>query len=111
MTFLTSVFGVQACEDCANMNKRMREVPNSIEELSDKRDWMKQIPELTRNYRVRSRDLNHSVGKQPKFFTTIKIILFVLMGPKQEELNKTLADYDLLDDFNYILSDEDMSKK
>lgn len=64
MTFLTSVFGVQACEDCANMNKRMREVPNSIEELSDKRDWMKQIPELIRNYRVRSRDLNHSVGKK-----------------------------------------------
>lgn len=38
------------------------------------------------------------------------MILFVLNGP-QEELNKTLADYDLLDDFNYILSDEDMSKK
>lgn len=60
VSFLTSVFAVQACEDCANMNKRLREVPNSIEELSDKRDWMKQIPELIRNYRVRSRDLNRS---------------------------------------------------
>lgn len=60
VSFLTSVFGAQACEDCANMNKRLREVPNSIEELSDKRDWMKQIPELIRNYRVRSRDLTHS---------------------------------------------------
>lgn len=56
--FLTciSVLGVQACETCANMNKRLREVPNSIEELSDKRDWMKQIPDLIRNYRVRSKD-------------------------------------------------------
>lgn len=110
------MFGVQACEDCANMNKRMREVPNSIEELSDKRDWMKQIPELIKNYRVRSRGLNHSVGekeneKQPKFLQQSKSFSFVLMGPKQEELNKTLADYELLDDFNYILSDEDMSKK
>lgn len=52
------MLGVQACETCANMNKRLREVPNSIEELSDKREWMKQIPELTRNYRVCSRDLN-----------------------------------------------------
>lgn len=46
---------VQACETCANMNKRLREIPNSIEELSDKRDWMKQIPDLIRNYRVRSK--------------------------------------------------------
>lgn len=48
------------------MNKRLREIPNSIEELSDKRDWMKQIPELTRNYRVCGRDLNKSVGKKKK---------------------------------------------
>lgn len=53
-----SILGVQACEACANMNKRLREVPNSIEELSDKRDWMKQIPELIRNYRVRNNDFN-----------------------------------------------------
>lgn len=74
MTFLISisVLGVQACETCANMNKRLREVPNSIEELSDKRDWMKQIPELTRNYRVGSRDLNKSPRKKKiasKIFT------------------------------------------
>lgn len=107
-----SVLGVQACETCANMNKRLREVPNSIEELSDKRDWMKQIPELTRNYRVCSRDLRTFKKCCTQYLSDnqIKIILFVLNGP-QEELNKTLADYDLLDDFNYILSDEDMSKK
>lgn len=40
------------------MNKRLREVPNSIEELSDKRDWMNQIPEQIRNYRVRIGDVN-----------------------------------------------------
>lgn len=47
---------MQACEECVNMSKRLHEVPNSIEELSDKREWMKQIPEQIRNYRVRSRD-------------------------------------------------------
>lgn len=40
------------------MNKRLREVPNSIEELSDKRDWMNQIPEQIRNYRVCIGDVN-----------------------------------------------------
>lgn len=79
VTFLIciSMLGVQACETCANMNKRLREVPNSIEELSDKRDWMKQIPELTRNYRVRSRDSHKSfkgkkMRKVSKFFRQSK---------------------------------------
>lgn len=49
------------------MNKRLREVPNSIEELSDKRDWMNQIPEQIRNYRVRIGDVKPAVSDLLKY--------------------------------------------
>lgn len=34
------------------MSRKLREKPNSIEELTEKRDWMKQIPEQLKSYKV-----------------------------------------------------------
>ena len=34
------------------MSRKLHEKPDGIEELSEKRDWMKQIPEQLRNYKV-----------------------------------------------------------
>ncbi|XP_067102135.1 dynein axonemal heavy chain 1 [Osmerus mordax] len=35
----------EACEECKAISMKLYEKPNSIEELSEQRDWMKQIPE------------------------------------------------------------------
>lgn len=40
------------------MSRKLREKPNSIEELSEKRDWMKQIPEQIRSYKVHFYGIN-----------------------------------------------------
>lgn len=34
------------------MSRKLCEKPNSIEELTEKRDWMKQIPEHLKSYKV-----------------------------------------------------------
>lgn len=43
---------MQACEECNIMSRKLREKPNSIDELAEKRDWMKQIPEHLKSYKV-----------------------------------------------------------
>ncbi len=43
---------VQVCQEFNMMSKKLREKPSSIEELTEKRDWMKQIPEQIRSYKV-----------------------------------------------------------
>ncbi|XP_044079595.1 dynein axonemal heavy chain 1 isoform X1 [Siniperca chuatsi] len=68
-----------AHEECNTMSRKLREKPNSIEELTEKRDWMKQIPEQLKSYK--------------------------------ELLAKTLSDYELIEEFCYCLSDEDVNKK
>uniref|UniRef100_UPI0037E91524 dynein axonemal heavy chain 1 n=1 Tax=Semicossyphus pulcher TaxID=241346 RepID=UPI0037E91524 len=40
-----------ACEECNVISRKLREKPNSIEELTEKRDWMKQIPEQLKVYK------------------------------------------------------------
>ncbi|XP_019911214.2 dynein heavy chain 1, axonemal [Esox lucius] len=34
-----------ACEECKSISRKLHEKPNSIEELTDKREWMKKIPD------------------------------------------------------------------
>ncbi|XP_051269985.1 dynein axonemal heavy chain 1 isoform X2 [Dicentrarchus labrax] len=40
-----------ACEECNIMSRKLREKPNGIEELTEKRDWMKQIPENIKSFK------------------------------------------------------------
>ncbi|KAM3838092.1 dynein axonemal heavy chain 1-like [Diretmus argenteus] len=68
-----------ACEQCKLISKKLYEKPNSIEELAEHRDWMKQIPDQ-------------------------------LKSPK-ELIDKTLSDYELLDEFFHNVSDEDLVRK
>ncbi|KAM7402690.1 hypothetical protein PAMP_017906 [Pampus punctatissimus] len=68
-----------ASEECNIMSRKLREKPNSIEELTEKRDWMKQIPEQLKSYK--------------------------------EFIGKTLSNYELMDEFCYCLSNEDVNKK
>ncbi|XP_047438259.1 dynein axonemal heavy chain 1 [Mugil cephalus] len=39
-----------ACEECNVMSRKLHEKPNSMEDLSEKRDWMKQVPEQLKSY-------------------------------------------------------------
>uniref|UniRef100_A0A3Q3STI9 Dynein, axonemal, heavy chain 1 n=1 Tax=Mastacembelus armatus TaxID=205130 RepID=A0A3Q3STI9_9TELE len=68
-----------ACEECNILSRKLHEKPNSIEELTEKREWMKQIPEQLKCYK--------------------------------ERLGKTLSDYELIEEFFYCLSDDDVKKK
>lgn len=36
------------------MSRKLHEKPNNIEELTEKRDWMKQIPEQLKSYKVQT---------------------------------------------------------
>lgn len=54
---LTFVF-VQASEECNIMSRKLREKPNSIEELTEMREWMKQIPEQLKSYKVQIEGMN-----------------------------------------------------
>ncbi|KAL7406937.1 hypothetical protein ABVT39_000487 [Epinephelus coioides] len=69
----------EACEECNVMSRKLNEKPNSVEELTEKRDWMKQIPEQLRNFK--------------------------------DHIGKTLADYELMEELYYSLSDDDVNKK
>ncbi|XP_029005758.1 dynein axonemal heavy chain 1 [Betta splendens] len=68
-----------ACEECNIISRKLHEKPNSIEELTEKRDWMKQIHEQLKSYK--------------------------------ERIDKTLLDYELMEEFHYCLSDEDVNKR
>lgn len=52
---------VQACEEFNIISQKLREKPTSIEELTEKRDWMKQIPEQIKSYKV------HNEGRKLAF--------------------------------------------
>ncbi|KAM4740185.1 dynein axonemal heavy chain 1 [Anableps anableps] len=67
-------------ENFTIISRTLHEKPNSIEELTEKREWMKQIP------------------KQVKIY-------------KQEVLAKILLDFEILEEFYYSISDEDVNKK
>ncbi|KAM9758655.1 dynein axonemal heavy chain 1 [Menidia menidia] len=41
----------KACEECTILSRKLREKPNSIEELTEKREWIKQIPKLLKSYK------------------------------------------------------------
>nr|XP_046240546.1 dynein axonemal heavy chain 1 [Scatophagus argus] len=68
-----------ACEEWNIISRKLGEKSKSIEELTEKKDWMKQIPDQIKSYK--------------------------------EVLGKMLADYELIEEFCYCLSDEDMNKK
>lgn len=68
-----------ACEECATINRKLSKKPNTIEELSEMREWMKQIPDLLRLFK--------------------------------ERLKKTLSEYDDLEDFFYLVPEDDFKKK
>ncbi|XP_023120862.2 dynein axonemal heavy chain 1-like isoform X2 [Amphiprion ocellaris] len=40
-----------ACEECHVTSRKLREKPNSIEELTEMREWMKEIPELLKSFK------------------------------------------------------------
>ncbi|XP_051804747.1 dynein axonemal heavy chain 1-like isoform X2 [Acanthochromis polyacanthus] len=40
-----------ACEECHIISRKLHEKPNSIEELTEMREWMKQIPELLKSFK------------------------------------------------------------
>ncbi|XP_072239156.1 dynein axonemal heavy chain 1 [Leuresthes tenuis] len=40
-----------ACEECNILSRKLREKPNSIEELTEKREWMKHIPKQLKSYK------------------------------------------------------------
>lgn len=42
----------QACEECKMISRKLHEKPNSIEELSEQRDWIKQIPDQLKAHEV-----------------------------------------------------------
>ncbi|KAM4613811.1 dynein axonemal heavy chain 1 [Polymixia lowei] len=43
----------EACEQCKAISRKLYEKPNSIEELTEQRDWMKQIPDQLKNHEER----------------------------------------------------------
>lgn len=71
---------VQVCEEFNIISRKLREKPTSIEELTEKRDWMKQIPEQIKSYKVHSEGFNllfckchvrcYSVSNSDLIFTT-----------------------------------------
>lgn len=42
----------QACTECKMISKKLHEKPNSIEELAEQRDWIKQIPDQLKTHEV-----------------------------------------------------------
>ncbi|XP_047204788.1 dynein axonemal heavy chain 1 isoform X4 [Girardinichthys multiradiatus] len=68
-----------ASEKCNIISRALQEKPNSIEELTEKREWMKQIPEQLKSY--------------------------------TEHLAKILLDLEVLVEFYYSFSNEDVNRK
>ena len=44
----------QACEECKAVSRKLHEKPNSIEELTDQREWMKQISDQLKAHEVQT---------------------------------------------------------
>lgn len=92
------------------MSRKLHEKPDSIEELTEKRDWMKQIPEQLKSYKVQEWSKYFVMHMIWKVASPINIVLFSIW-PQQEHIGKTLSDYELLEEFHYCLGDEDVNKK
>ncbi|XP_030585284.1 LOW QUALITY PROTEIN: dynein heavy chain 1, axonemal-like [Archocentrus centrarchus] len=41
----------KACEECDIIDRKLREKPHNVEDLSEKREWMKQIPQQLKSYK------------------------------------------------------------
>lgn len=43
----------QACEECKAISRKLYEKPNSIEELTEHKEWMKQVPDQLKAHEVK----------------------------------------------------------
>ncbi|XP_029991393.1 dynein heavy chain 1, axonemal [Sphaeramia orbicularis] len=68
-----------ACEECNDINRKLCEKSKCIEELFEKKDWMRQIPDQLKSYK--------------------------------ERIGKILSEYEVFEEFQYILSDDDFNQK
>ncbi|PAA45958.1 hypothetical protein BOX15_Mlig009546g7, partial [Macrostomum lignano] len=68
-----------ACEEFKAISRRLFETPNTIEDLSETREWMKTIPDK--------------------------------LDEHQENIDLAMADYDLIEEFYYNLSQEDFNAR
>ncbi|KAF3689531.1 Dynein heavy chain 1 [Channa argus] len=98
-----------ACEECNSISRKLNEKPNSIEELTEKRDWMKQIPEQLKSYKVQTEGIKQIFLSYISYERSVELAL--LICPQQECIGKTLADYEVIEEFHYCLSDDDVNKK
>uniref|UniRef100_A0A3Q3IZZ6 Dynein, axonemal, heavy chain 1 n=1 Tax=Monopterus albus TaxID=43700 RepID=A0A3Q3IZZ6_MONAL len=55
-----------ACEECNIMSRKLHEKPNSIEELTEKREWMKQIPQQLKSYKVSIEETKWTAVRWPQ---------------------------------------------
>ncbi|XP_077969677.1 dynein axonemal heavy chain 1-like isoform X2 [Styela clava] len=69
----------EACEECKTISRKLYDKPNTIEELSEMREWMKSVPEQL---------INHV-----------------------EVIDHAMVDYELIEEFNYNLSQDDFVTK
>lgn len=58
---------VKACEECKIISRKLYEKPNSIEELAEQRDWMKQIPDQLKAHEVENFFFNKIVDYNNKW--------------------------------------------
>lgn len=91
------------------MSRKLHEKPNSLEELTEKRDRMKQIPEQLKSYKV------HRHGQAISVMCHMEGCFFnksdFLICEQQELIGKTLSDYELIEELCYCLSDDDVNTK
>lgn len=67
----------QACEECKAISRKLHEKPNSIEELTDQREWMKQISDQLKAHEVQRINYTDLQRIEYIIFGTVKIILLI----------------------------------
>lgn len=62
------------------MSRKLREKPNNIEELTEKREWMKQIPEQLKSYKVQIEGISYLCYLSYKSKAALSINIFLHTG-------------------------------
>ena len=83
-----------------DIQRKLFEKPNNMEELHEHREWMKAVPGLLEDKKV-----------YISFFNSINFLSILNLINKQDEITNVMEEFALLDEFLFNLSNEDFNMK
>lgn len=87
----------------------MYERPNCIEDLTEQREFVKTVPDLIQANQARIDQV--TLSPLSSLFPSLSLFPWEVSSSSFSSTVQVMADYDLLDDYFFTLSDEDFENR